>query len=335
MTQEVVSRPFARSFAEYAATDERVVCVTNDLTTSCEADEFRERFPDRFMSLGMAEQNIAGVLSGLAREGLIPVYPTFAVFATRRPYEQIAMNVAYPGLPVRIFGFLPGLSTPGGVTHQSIDDIALMSALPNMTVLEVGDATEIESVWDAIKEIPGPVYCRMLRGEVPRLFTTNLKVGEIREVCPGADVLVITTGLMTERATPTIAGLRAQGFGIRHVHLSTIKPFPADALARIISQTHYGVVTVENHLRFGGLAAATSAVIAERGLKRRLVPVAIPDTFATSGDMGYLFERFGLGPREMESAITSLLPLQADASGHVLNAEHQSPPTGRSAVEAL
>lgn len=335
MIAETVARPFGKSLADYAARNDRVVCVTNDLTTSCEADEFRSRFPERYISMGMAEQNIAGVLSGLAREGLIPVYPTFAVFATRRPYEQIALNIAYPALPVRIFGFLPGLSTPGGVTHQSIDDIGLMAMLPNMTVLEVGDATEVESIWEAIEDLPGPVYCRMLRGEVPRRFTSPLRVGEVRELSPGREVLLVTTGLMTGAGIEVAGRARAAGIDVRHLHLSTLKPFPEEELARAIRETDYGVVTVENHLRSGGLGAAVASLIAERNLGRQLVRVALNDTFATGGEMKYLFDRFGIGNHDIVDAINSVLPLDLARKWDTDDAEEDETRRGLSAAEAL
>lgn len=331
----VVERPFAHSFVEYAARNERVVCLTNDLTTSCEADEFRSRFPERYFPMGMAEQNIAGVLSGLAREGLIPVYPSFAVFATRRPYEQIAMNIAYPALPVRLFGFLPGLSTPGGVTHQSIDDLALMSVLPNMTVLEVGDATEIETIWDAIDELPGPVYCRMLRGAVPRLFEEPFRVGELRELTQGDEVLLISTGLMTERAMSIVSLVRAHGIGVRHLHLGTLKPFPEDAVAAAIAAAEFGVVTVENHLRFGGLGSAVADVIAERNLRAPLARVAINDTWATGGEPNYLFDRFGLGANDIVDAISSIVPLDRIPEDWSTAPSASDVARGLSAAEAL
>ena len=167
---EIVSRPHCKNLVEWAKDKPRVVVLSADLTSSCEVDTFRDAYPDRFFSMGMAEQNMMGFAAGLAREGFFPYIHTFAVFITRRPFDQLAMSIAYPNLPVRLMGFLPGITTPGGVTHQAIDDVALMRIVPNMTVLEVGDATEVESVLDVAQSIQGPVYVRMLRGEVPRLF---------------------------------------------------------------------------------------------------------------------------------------------------------------------
>lgn len=330
-----VARPFARALVAQAAEDPRLVCVTNDLTASCEADDFRAAYPERYLSLGMAEQNIAGVLSGLAREGMIPVYPTFAVFATRRPYEQIALNIAYPALPVRIFGFLPGLSTPGGATHQSIDDVALMRQLPNMTVLEVGDATEVETVWQAIADIPGPVYCRMLRGEVRRQFTTPLVVGGVRTLAHGTDAVLVTSGLMTELGTAVVDHARAQGIQISHLHVATHKPFPADLLSAAISASRSGVVTAENHLRGGALGSAVAELIAEGGLGKRLARVGIDDSFAVGGGREYLFGRFGISGQSIAGALDTIIPGADLGRTFAADGGAGAQATGASAIEAL
>ncbi|MGD9298827.1 MAG: transketolase, partial [Thiohalocapsa sp.] len=157
---ETVTRPHREHFVRWAAHRPEVLVLSADLTSSCEADGFRDTYPERFFSLGMAEQNMMGFAAGLAREGFFPYIHTFAVFVTRRPFDQVAMAIAYPNLPVRLVGFLPGLTTPGGVTHQAIDDVGLMRLIPNMTVLETGDATEVESVLDVAQAVDGPVYIR-------------------------------------------------------------------------------------------------------------------------------------------------------------------------------
>ncbi|KGA13472.1 hypothetical protein GM51_19625, partial [freshwater metagenome] len=206
--KEVVSKPFAHSLKSHGSVNEKLVVVTNDLTASCEADLFAQAFPDRHISAGMAEQAIIATLSGLSDEDLYPLYPSFAVFTTRRPYEQIALTIAYPAKKVRLFGFLPGLTTPGGVTHQAIDDLGLMTQLPNMTVLEAADATDMSTILDAIRDIPGPVYARGLRGEVPQLFKEPLVVGQSRDIFPGEQVVVLATGSMVAIAIKEVEQLR-------------------------------------------------------------------------------------------------------------------------------
>jgi hypothetical protein len=169
------------------------------------------RPPDRFLSLGMAEQNMIGVAAGLAREGFTPLVHTFGVFLTRRVYDQVAMSVAYPNLRVRLLGFLPGLTTRGGVTHQAIDDVALMRVLPNMTVLGTGDATEVETVLDVADTVPGPLYCRVLRGEVPRLFSDPMRLDRVRVLSEGDDLCVVSSGICTEQAMRALAAVGDAG----------------------------------------------------------------------------------------------------------------------------
>ena len=219
---ETASRVHAANLVTWAAARPDVLVLSADLTSSCEADAFREAYPDRFISCGIAEQNMMSVAGGLCREGFVPFVHTFAVFICRRAFDQVAMSIAYPNLPVKMFGFLPGVTTPGGASHQSIDDIALMKSLPNMTVLEVGDATEMESVLDLAYSINGPVYVRMLRGEVPRLFPADEPMtAEGVRVLSSGDVAVFTSGICTEEAMRAAAVLRDRGVPLTHVHVST------------------------------------------------------------------------------------------------------------------
>jgi transketolase len=299
-------KPYGVAFTQYAEQHENVLCVTNDLTASCEADEFRARLPERYFSLGMAEQNLAGVLGGMAREGFVPFYPTFSVFGTRRPYEQIALAIAYPALPVRLIGFLPGLTTPGGVTHQASDDIALMSQLPNMTVLEVGDACEARTVLDVMDSVDGPVFCRMLRGEVPVLFDTPMEFNRARTLAAGDEVLLISSGVHTQITSRVVAQLHQAAVQAGHVHVSTLKPFTDPLIVERLASAR-AVVTVENHLVRGGLGTAVAEVIAENGLGVRLNRVGVKDTFTHGGTRDYLFEYYHLDDVAILDAVDSLL----------------------------
>lgn len=304
---DLVERPFALSFARYGADHPAVVCVNNDLAASAEADEFRRRCPERFFALGMAEQNLIGVAAGMAREGWRPFYPTFGVFGTRRPYEQIAMSVAVSRLPVRIIGLLPGLTTPGGVTHQAIDDIGLMRLLPNMTVLDLSDATEIETVWPAFEAVEGPVYCRMPRGDVPRIFASPFQLGRARLLRVGGQALVVSSGVATQWAIPAVQQLVGDGVDVAHVHVSTLKPFDDPLVRDLIDAAQGGVLTVENHLVEGGLGTAVATLIAEAGLGRRLVRLGLRDVFGRGGSLPYLLDRYGLSSRDIAHAVRSLL----------------------------
>src|SRR6266853_1473780 len=166
-------KPYGRALVELARARPEVVCLSGDLTRQCEVDLFQEEFPDRFIHAGMAEANMIGVAGALARQGLMPFVHSFGVFTTRRPLDQIVNAVAYPRLPVRIVGFMPGVSSPGGPSHQAIEDVALMRAIPGMTVIDVADATETAQVVAALADVPGPVYLRLKRGEIPVIFPAD------------------------------------------------------------------------------------------------------------------------------------------------------------------
>src|SRR6516162_5688122 len=175
-----VVKPYGHALVELARARAEIVCLTGDLTRQCEIDLFQAAFPDRFIHAGMAEANMIGVAGALARSGLIPFVHTFGVFATRRPFDQIVNAVAYPHLPVRIVGFMPGVSSPGGPSHQAIEDVALMRALPGMTVVDVAAATETAQVVAAMADVPGPVYLRLKRGEIPVIFPADHRLSLVR-----------------------------------------------------------------------------------------------------------------------------------------------------------
>jgi len=304
---EVVRRPHAANLVRWAADRPEVVVLSADLTSSCEADDFREAFPERFFSLGMAEQNLMGFAAGLAREGYAPFVHTFAVFVCRRPFDQVAMSIAYPNLPVRLIGFLPGLTTPGGVTHQAVDDIALLRVLPNVTVLECGDATDVESVLDVAHAVDGPVYVRMLRGEVPRLFSGPLRLGRARLLSEGDDLALLTSGICTEHALRVTGPLRNKGVAIQHLHVSTLKPFSDPAVLEAAERARHGVITLENHSVIGGLGSAVAETLAEAGLGRRLVRMGLQDTYAHGASRDYLLHEYGLDAPALLARIEGLL----------------------------
>ena len=299
--KEVVSKPFAHSLKSHGSVNEKLVVVTNDLTASCEADLFAQAFPDRHISAGMAEQAIIATLSGLSDEGLYPLYPSFAVFTTRRPYEQIALTIAYPAKKVRLFGFLPGLTTPGGVTHQAIDDLGLMTQLPNMTVLEAADATDMSTILDAIKDIPGPVYARGLRGEVPKLFKEPLVVGQSRDIFPGEQVVVLATGSMVEIAINEVEQLRNEFPELGLICINTLKPFGDKNLFERLKKAKI-VITYENHLISSGLAKAVALHLAQNP-GPKLMPLGIADTFTHGGTQDYLFNYYGIGKTNLINTV--------------------------------
>jgi transketolase len=287
---EIVSRVHAKNLVKWAADKPKVLVLSADLTSSTEIDLFRDAYPDRFLSMGIAEQNMLSFAAGLAREGFIPFVHTFAVFIYRRAYDQVAMSVAYPNLPVRMIGFLPGITTPGGATHQAIEDISLMRSLPNMTVLECGDATDVESVLGVMEAINGPVYVRMLRGEIPRLFGSPMKFGKARVISEGNDITLVTSGIMTEEAMRAAQVLRKRGMSIQHMHISTLKPFNDESVLEAIAKSRFGVITMENHTIVGGLGTIIAEKMAEAGMDKKLVRIGLRDIFSHGASKQYLLK---------------------------------------------
>ena len=306
---EVLSRVHARNLVEWAKDRPRVVVLSADLTSSTEIDLFRDTYPERFFSMGMAEQNMMSFAGGMAREGFFPFVHTFAVFIYRRAYDQIAASIAYPNLPVRMFGFLPGITTPGGATHQAIEDVAVLRALPNMTILEVGDATDVETVLDVAQSVDGPVYVRMLRGEIPRLFAKDapMRLGQPRVLSKGGDVALLSSGICTEEAMRATRALAEHSVSIQHLHVSTLKPFSSPIVIESIARAHRGVVTMENHTILGGLGTAVSEVMAENGIGKRLLRLGLRDTFAHGASRPYLMRKYGLDAVALVRAVEQLL----------------------------
>ena len=268
--------------------------------------------------MGIAEQNMLSFAAGLAREGFIPFVHTFAVFIYRRAYDQIAMSVSYPNLSVRMIGFLPGITTPGGATHQAIEDIAIMRSLPNMTVIECGDATEVESVLDVIEKINGPVYVRMLRGEIPRLFDKGdpMQLGKARVLSVGSDVAILTSGIMTEEAMRGVKVLRKQGLSIQHMHISTLKPFDDQSVLDAIAKSRYGVITMDNHTIIGGLGTIIAEKMAEAGMEKKLVRIGLRDMYAHGASKQYILKKYGMDAlaliKEVEAMVGKTFSISED-----------------------
>lgn len=309
MAVEIVKRPHVKNFIEWAKDKPRVVVLSADLTNSCEVGEWRTTYPDRFFSMGMAEQNMMGFAAGLAREGYYPYIHTFAVFIYRRPLDQLQMSIAYPNLPVRLIGFLPGITTPGGVTHQAIEDVAVLRAVPNMTILETGDATEVETVLDVAQAVDGPVYVRMLRGEIPRLFlkTEPMAFNTARVLSQGTDVTIVSSGICTEEAIRATAALRERGVSIQHLHISTLKPFTDPLVTDAIAKAKHGVITMENHTIIGGLGSAVAEIMAEAGTGKKLVRLGLKDTYAHGASRHFLMKEYGLDAISLVGAVESLV----------------------------
>lgn len=306
---EILTRVHARNLVNWAKDRPNIVVMSADLTSSTEIDLFKATYPERFFSMGIAEQNMLSFAGGMAREGFIPLIHTFAVFIYRRAYDQIAMSVAYPNLPIKMFGFLPGVLTPGGATHQAIEDISVMRSLPNMTILECGDATDVESVLDVADSVNGPVYVRILRGEIPRLFdaTEPMQLGKPRLISKGRDLVLLSSGVCTEEAIRAVRALQNNGVAATHFHVSTLKPFNDNNILQAIAESKYGVITMENHSIIGGLGTIIAEKMAEAGIGKKLTRIGLQDTFVHGASKPYLMKEYGLDAMALISKVEAIV----------------------------
>jgi transketolase len=304
-----VMKPYGRALVDLAHRRPEILCLTGDLTRQTEVDLFQEEIPERFIHGGMAEANMISMAGALARRGFLPFVHTFGVFATRRPLDQVINSVAYPNLPVRIVGFMPGVSSPGGPSHQAIEDVALMRAIPGMTVVDVADATQIRTALPAIADVAGPVYLRLKRGEIPVIFEDDHEFSLTRAqvITGGEDLALIASGMMLSAALSAADTLAASGISVSVVNVPVLKPFDAGTVTRAISGTS-AVITAENHTIIGGLGSAVAEAMAEAGLGRPLRRIGLRDTFAEgSRTASFLFRKYHLGTQDIVDAAWELL----------------------------
>lgn len=304
-----VNAPFGHALVRAAEKNPRIVGLTADLGKYTDIHVFAEKFPTRFFQMGMAEQSLVGCACGLARTGFVPFATTYAVFATRRAYDFIAIGAALGRANVKIIAGLPGLTTGYGGTHQGIEDLALMRAIPNLTVIDPCDATEVAQATTAIAEHNGPVYMRLLRGQVPVVLDENsyrFEIGRARLLLDGADVAIVSTGLMTGRALEAARELAAANIRAAVLHVSTLKPFDADAVASLLARVPR-VVTAENHVVTGGLGSAVADCAVANGLPIRLRKVGIPDCFCESGSLPFLASHYKMTATDIDTAARDIL----------------------------
>lgn len=286
-----------------------LVVLSADLGTSCEVKEFAQKYPNRYFSMGIAEQNMCSWAAGLAREGYRPFLHTFSVFLYRRILDQLEMSIAYPNLPVVFCGFVPGITTPGGVSHQSTNDIGVVRTIPNFAIFDVGDATEIERVLDLAWDFNGPVYIRQLRKEVPRLFPANkpMEFNKARVLSEGTDVVIFSSSIMTEEAMRATAALKNKGVSIEHLHISTLKPFTDPQVLASLKKVKYGAVTIENGTIIGGLGTCVAEVMAENAIGKPLLRVGLNDQYAHGASKMYLLEHYHLDAMELIKKVEKIM----------------------------
>lgn len=291
-----VAAPFADAVLTAGREHPELVVLSADLSRYTDVLPFAEAFPERFFQVGMAEANLMGVAGGLAKAGFLPVPVTYGVFATRRAYDQLAMSLCTGPSHGVVVAFLPGITTPFKATHQAIDDLALMRALPGMTVIDPLDATELRLAFLAAVEHGAPVYLRGLRGTIGQLLDPEryrFAIGAVVPVRSGADVALVGTGLGTRWALEAAAELAAEGVEAGVLHVPTIKPLDAAALNEWCAG-RAAVVTIENHSVVGGLGSAVAEALAAEGSPSRVLRLGVPDRWADAGSLDYVRQRLGL-----------------------------------------
>tara|TARA_R110000751_G_scaffold305026_1_gene421017 strand:+ start:6973 stop:8016 length:1044 start_codon:yes stop_codon:yes gene_type:complete len=296
---ETVAAPFGHALLEMAKKDEKIVGLSADLSKYTDLHILAQAMPERFYQMGMAEQVLMSAAAGLAREGFNPFATTYAVFASRRAYDFIAMAIAEENLPVKICCALPGLTTGYGPSHQATEDLAIFRGLPNMTVIDPCDADDIIGMVPQIAAHNGPVYSRLPRGKVPSVLTRHkpdykFKLGKAQVIKEGKDVLVISTGFMTMRALDAAERLLADNIDVAVLHVPTIKPLDTET---IIAEARKGsrlVVTAENHTVVGGLGEAVASTLLTEGVTPAFKMIGLPDAFLEAGALPTLHEMYGL-----------------------------------------
>jgi transketolase len=285
-----VDAPFGTALVELGRRRGDVVVLSADLSRYTDLVPFAREFPERFFQLGMAEANMMGVAGGLAKTGFLPIAVTYGVFATRRAYDQVAMALSSGPSRGIVVAFLPGITTPFRATHQAIDDLALMRALPGMTVVDPADATEVVAALALAVGADGPVYVRGLRGSVARLFEPDGFELGARELLHGGEIGLISTGLGCEwalEAAELLAGRAAL------LHVPVIKPLPVEIVRDYCARFDI-VTTIENHSIVGGLGSAIAECVADAGLAVRVRRLGVPDRWAPAGSLGHIRHELGL-----------------------------------------
>ena len=309
---DTVSAPFGHALIEAARGDDRIVGLSADLSKYTDLHVFAEAVPDRFYQMGMAEQLLMSAASGMAREGFIPFATTYAVFASRRAYDFIAMAIAEENLPVKIVCALPGLTTGYGPSHQATEDLAIFRGLPNMTIIDPCDACDVAGMVPEMVAHHGPVYARLLRGKVPSVLTRykpdyRFQLGRAQMIREGADVLVISSGIMTMRALDAAEALAAEKIDVAVLHVPTIKPLDVDTILAEAGKGGRLVVTAENHTVNGGLGEAVARQLLVAGVAPQFRMIGLPDEFLEAGALPTLHEMYGLSTAKVAEQIKGWL----------------------------
>lgn len=293
--KEATRDAYGKALVRLGAMHPQMVVLDADLSKSTKTADFGKAYPERFIKLGVAEQNLMGTAAGMALAGKIPFASSFAVFATGRAFEQIRNSIAYPRLNVRIAATHAGISVgEDGASHQSIEDVALMRVLPHMTVVVPADARETEKVIEASLAVEGPMYIRMGRLAVSPVYEEDyaFTIGQAVELRDGTGATIIANGLMVQEALQAAKLLEAEGIAVRVLNMHTVKPLDEAAIIRAAKETG-AIVTAEEHSIIGGLGSAVAEVLVEQA-PVPMLRVGLKDCFGESGSPKELMEKHGL-----------------------------------------
>jgi transketolase len=299
---------YGMALVELGRENEKVVVLDADLSKSTKTNGFKSEFKDRFFNAGIAEQNLMGMAAGFANVGNIPFASTFAVFATGRAFEVIRNSICYPKMNVKIAATHAGITVgEDGGSHESIEDIALMNSLPNMTVIVPADHREAMAATKAAAEFEGPVYLRFGRCNTEDIFdeTYKFEIGKGVQIREGNDIAIIATGMMVQKAIEASKELETQGISVRVINISTIKPIDRELIIKAAKETK-GIVTAEEHSIIGGLGAMVSQVVCSE-CPTIIKMVGIKDTFGESGTPDELMEKYKLTSKAIIEEVNSIL----------------------------
>jgi transketolase len=307
--QKTTAAPFGHALVQAARSDERIVGMTADLGKYTDMHIFAREYPDRFFQMGMAEQLLFGAAAGMAETGLVPFASTYSVFAARRAYDFICLDIAEPNQNVNVVGGLPGLTTGYGPSHQATEDIAIFRGMPNLTIVDPCDSVDIEQAVPQLAAHAGPTYLRLLRGNVPTVldeYDYRFELGKAKVLRDGADVVLVSSGLMTMRALQAAEELAVHRVDVAVVHAPTIKPFDAETVLAQVDSDRL-VLTCENHTVVGGLFETVASAVVRRGIAKQITPIGLPDEFLAAGALPTLHERYGLSRARIVATVLDRL----------------------------
>ncbi len=302
---------FGDAMVELGHAHEQVFALCADLTESVRLTAFEKHFPDRFIQVGVAEQQLAGVSAGLALSGKIPVAASYAAFQPSNSWGVIRTSIALQNLNVKLVGAHAGLATgPDGATHQALEDIALMRVLPNFVVLQPADHAEAIEVTRAAITHVGPVYLRTSKAAVPNLsFVDSFELGKIRTLQRGSDITIIGTGAVFAEILTANEQLQKLHISVRLLNCSTIKPLNETTLLKAAKETA-GIITVEDHQIAGGMGSAVAEVLAATTIAKPCIRLGVRDAFGESGTQTELYQKYGLSAENIVATAKRILARQ-------------------------